>query len=1097
MNPKRKRILALLLLAVMLVTFVSSVAAATDESAASTPEQEAEVTDSAVEEPVEATEPEVPSAEPTETPSPEPSEEVEPSEAPETDQPEEAAPAEEASGDDDVPRSDDGETLTRAEELFGAEAPAITVRGPLQAKAKAAGDPVSGSMTKSTCVDFAEYESPTWYCNRYYTEGTHIYGHYFYASTIAYHTIDGVWAYCIEPNTSSLANQPYQSYRADSASSTSYWMRELDSTQRKNIQMILAFGYPECDYGYGQQAQYAATQTLIWEVCCKLRYSDIKSSDSYSLYYKVKDALGSNYVNAYDAIVNAISFSDGTVPSFAASTESSAPTVKLTLNTSTNCYETSVSDSKSVLSHFTFTQSGVTFTKSGSTLKISVPASSASSVKGKVAVGTSDQKVLSSSNPLVWENAYYQTVTTAGGADDVMAYFKLDWEDNGGIKLVKKTTDSSIGVSGWTFYFKPATGDTITKTTGSDGTISLSGLTTGMKYTVTEKAYDGYVQPAAQTVTIEAGKTNTITFTNSPLKGNLTVNKAVNYGTMAGFKFHLKGTSTIGKKVDLTASTDSKGVAKFTDVYVGTYTLSEDDPGKVYIKMADQTVTITANETTGAAYTATARADNVWKHWSATITKVDSETGKSGNEMDGAEYTLYQNGKAVKVYTIKNGKFTTDEYPCTESDSVYTLKETKAPEGYTLNSTTYKLTTSYTHYTNKVNTFNVTVEDTAVKGKFQIEKWAVNTVSKDKQPEKGATFEVYLKSAGSYAKADEKHRDIITIGDDGKGISKDLPYGVYCIHQKTGWAGYEPDDTVYEATISADGATVTKDNSKKDMKFQNDIWTGVLTVVKVDKDSRIPLLGAEFELKGSDGSKQNATTGTDGKVEFGDLVYGVTYEWQEIKAPHGYVLDPNNKGICSVEAKDATIEVTAEDVRRPGTIIVTKQNTNGEPLSGAVFKLEYDDGGIWKPVSNRKGDPITKGGCTSAGLVEGLLTTGESGTVTFEGLWADDEIQYRLTEVKAPDGYELLKEPVYEGTLPVAVELSKATGDPDEVEGKTAYFYTLPVTIKDGKVFNLPQTGGSNFPMAKMALTIMAFGAAMAALTLNPNLFWRKSRTHL
>ena len=51
--------------------------------------------------------------------------------------------------------------------------------------------------------------------------------------TIAYHTIDGVWAYCVEPNTSSLANQPYKSYRADSASSTSYWMRELDSAQRR------------------------------------------------------------------------------------------------------------------------------------------------------------------------------------------------------------------------------------------------------------------------------------------------------------------------------------------------------------------------------------------------------------------------------------------------------------------------------------------------------------------------------------------------------------------------------------------------------------------------------------------------------------------------------------------------------------------------------------------------------------------------------------------------------------------------------------------------------------------------------------------------
>ena len=226
MNPKRKRIVALLLLAVMLIILVSSVAAASDESAASTPEQEAEVTDSTLEDPVESTEPEEPSAEPSETPSPEPSEEAEPSEAPEVDRTEESPPIEETSGDDDVPRSDDGETLTRAEELFGAEAPAITVRGPLQAKANA-GDPTNGSMTKSTCVDFAEYESPTWYCNRYYTEGTHVYGHYFYASTIAYHTIDGVWAYCIEPNTSSLANQPYQSYRADAASSTSYWMREL------------------------------------------------------------------------------------------------------------------------------------------------------------------------------------------------------------------------------------------------------------------------------------------------------------------------------------------------------------------------------------------------------------------------------------------------------------------------------------------------------------------------------------------------------------------------------------------------------------------------------------------------------------------------------------------------------------------------------------------------------------------------------------------------------------------------------------------------------------------------------------------------------
>lgn len=173
MNPKGKRIVALLLLALMLITLVSSVAAATDESAAAAPEPEETAA------PVS----EEPAAEPSETPSPEPSEEAEPSETPESPSTEEATPAEDTSGDDDVPRSDDGETLTRAEELFSAnDAPAVN--GPRLAKAKAAAaeDPTSGNMTKSTCVDFAEYESPTWYCNRYYTEGSHVYGHYFYAA---------------------------------------------------------------------------------------------------------------------------------------------------------------------------------------------------------------------------------------------------------------------------------------------------------------------------------------------------------------------------------------------------------------------------------------------------------------------------------------------------------------------------------------------------------------------------------------------------------------------------------------------------------------------------------------------------------------------------------------------------------------------------------------------------------------------------------------------------------------------------------------------------------------------------------------------------
>ena len=133
--------------------------------------------------------------------------------------------------------SDDGQELTREEGL--PLYPFISLFASNTA-----------TIGKSTCVNFPAYTSPYWYCNRYYTDGVHSYGHYFYAATMSYHTINGSYAYCIEPNTSSAAGASYTSYSSSEASSASYWMKELDATQRSHIQKILAFGYPACDYGY-------------------------------------------------------------------------------------------------------------------------------------------------------------------------------------------------------------------------------------------------------------------------------------------------------------------------------------------------------------------------------------------------------------------------------------------------------------------------------------------------------------------------------------------------------------------------------------------------------------------------------------------------------------------------------------------------------------------------------------------------------------------------------------------------------------------------------------------------------------------------------
>ena len=888
----------------------------------------------------------------------------------------------------EAPTSMDGETLTRMDN------DGIMLLGG------------GGTMGKSTCVTFAAYQSGRWKCHRYEVDGSHSYGHYFYTSEIAYHTIDGVDSFCIEPNTTSLGGQYYTSYTADEASSSSYWKLELDDLQRSHIQKILAFGYPQVDYGYSRQVQYSATQVLIWEVVSHSRYNaDIKSCTDYGLYSNVYAVLGADFQSCYDGILNAISVSDGTVPSFAGTSQSSAKSITLTLNNATGCYEGSVRDTAGVLSHFTFAASGVSISRSGSTLYISVPATNADAIKGQAITGTSDQKLMSTSNPTIWENPTYQTVLTSGGADYLHAYISLTWAD-------------------------------------------------------------------------------------APKTGSLVVSKAVNYGSWSGFTFRLHGTSDKDNPVDVTATTGSDGKAYFKDIEIGTYTLEEVSPGNAYILPEPQTVTIPGDEVTYATM------ENVWKHWRATITKVDADTGKAAPQGDatlnGAEYTLYKSGKTVATYTVKNGTFTTELFPCTADDGVYTLKETKAPSGYKLDEKVYKLKTSYDHYSEKENSFSVTVSDPVIYGKIQLTKYALNTVSGDKQPEEGATFTVYLKSAGSYDKAKDSERDIITIGKDGKGTSKSLPYGIYCVQQRTGWAGYDRDETVYEVTISKDGQTVKKDNSGHDLTIYNNIWTGKLGILKVDGADNMPLSGAVFTLTGSDGSESTLTTGEDGSVTFENLVFGVTYIWKETKAPKGYLLNEGNTGIWSVEEHDAEIQYTAKDARRPGSISVTKQNTDGQPLFGATFLLEYKDGDTWKLVYYS--ETLAKGG-TSAKVTDGKLTTDESGTITFENLWADEEVQYRLTEVAAPEGYELLKDPIFEGTLPVSYPDDKVTATPDEVIDRTAYFYDLPITVQNGHIYTLPMTGGSSFPFVPLAIIMILFSYTLAVVIVKPKWFRRFCRT--
>ena len=236
-----------------------------------------------------------------------------------------------------------------------------------------------------------------------------------------------------------------------------------------------------------------------------------------------------------------------------------------------------------------------------------------------------------------------------------------------------------------------------------------------------------------------------------------------------------------------------------------------------------------------------------------------------------------------------------------------------------------------------------------------------------------------------------------------------------------------------------------------------------------------PLPGAGFRVLAEDGSVvAEGVTDQNGELLFEDLLYGTGYSYQEVSVPKGFILDPNTYPLSITENK-VTVTKEHENFRREATLQVLKQDHQGNPLSGTTFLLEYssDNGNTWSPVSYREaGTNVSFGGCTSAGLNYGQLTTGADGLAVFTGLRADGEILYRLTETACPPGYSLLGDPLYVGTLPVTVN-DPNIADGETVDG-TTYTYSLYVTATDNPVFRLPEAGGNGFALLPFALLLLA-----------------------
>ena len=611
---------------------------------------------------------------------------------------------------------------------------------------------------------------------------------------------------------------------------------------------------------------------------------------------------------------------------------------------------------------------------------------------------------------------------------------------------VNKTADDEI-VSGREFKVTGNDGSSYTKKTNANGVAEFSGLkvyntSTGkaITYTVSEINVDTrYEVPKAQNVTLTSGDvdlTVNVKFNNQLKTGSIKINKQSEDNQNGDREFTITGN---GKTY--TIKTGSDGVAILSDIPVYNsnnekivYTISEKNVPVRYVVPADQTATLTADATTTKTF------KNILKKFTVEVTKQDSETTSAQGDgtLAGAVYGIYRGGELADTYTTdENGYFKTKEYVCGN----YTVQEISPSEGYLLDETVYSVGAEAENYFIEHNPLSMTVTEDVIKGNIAMIKHSDDGSTQIETPEVGAEFEVYLKSSGSYANAVETERDYLTCDENGFAQTKDMPYGIYTVHQTKGWEGTEF-MADFDVKISADGQTYR-------YLINNAEFKSYIKVVKVDSETgkTIPYEGAGFEIYDSNGQKISMTfayptpttidtfyTNSEGYLITPEVLPYGEYSLVEVQAPYGYALDSTPVSFTvsadNAEKENAltVIKVRKENTAQKGRISVRKTgdiftsvttassaytNENGEMIVNPttytpVFANGDLSGAVFQVIAVE--DIVTLDGTVraNAGNVVAEITTDENGYAETEPLYLG---KYEIREIKAPEGYVLNNEP--------------------------------------------------------------------------------------
>ncbi|MDU7265859.1 MAG: SpaA isopeptide-forming pilin-related protein [Enterococcus faecalis] len=355
------------------------------------------------------------------------------------------------------------------------------------------------------------------------------------------------------------------------------------------------------------------------------------------------------------------------------------------------------------------------------------------------------------------------------------------------------------------------------------------------------------------------------------------------------------------------------------------------------------------------------------------VEKVDENN--EAKRLAGAEFSLYdqKNNLIEKGVTNENGELL---FSNLSPDGEYYLVETKAPNGYELDDTKHPI--SFAGKADYTLTYRV-------KNKQQVQIGSIKIVKQDKDSKKrltGAEFQWKDTVTGKTG--------TVTVGIDGTITIPNLAVNrKYEITETKAPTGYVLDKTVHKVTL-----TTAQANKVVTVIIENTAQKGSLAIIKVDKDSRKRLAGAEFKWRDTvTGKEGTVVADKNGQALITDLPVNRVYEITEIKAPNGYIL--NNKTyrvILTTNFADKIGYYTIENTAQEGSLAIIKVDKDSRKrLAGAEFK--------WRDTVTGK---------------EGTVVADKNGQALITNLPVNRV--YEITEIKAPNGY-ILNNKTYRVTL--------------------------------------------------------------------------------